>query len=95
VNPIKLSSDQALVYLNELTDMLYGLTEVLLAAGRLCETTPELAPPQAMLSLWAESRESLTARYTLVYDALHESYTTNGTPPGCTAPQAGLGTTEL
>jgi len=93
--PAELTQQQAVAFLAELTDMLYGLTEVLLAAGRIAADTPELSPPQAMLNVLASSWESLDSQYRQVYAALYGHDPKDTHQAIGSGEEASLGTEEL
>jgi len=83
--PVEMTRQDAAVWLGEAADMLAGLTDAILAAGRLAEAFPELSPPQAMLKSLTSSWESLHNTFNEVYAATYGTPATVNGPADHTA----------
>jgi len=89
--PVEMTRPQARVWLCEAADMLAGLSDAILAAGRLTETFPDLSPPQAMQeSLWS-SWESLHKTFNDVYIATYGIPATVNEPTNPSGAEARMG----
>jgi len=89
--PVEMTAQQAQIWLGEAADMLAGLTDAILAAGRLVENFPELSPPQAMLNSLTSSWESLHKTFNDVYSAAYGSPATVNEPTSRPGAEARVG----
>jgi len=91
MSKLDLSSDDAIVYLYDLSAVLTALAHTLAAIAQLIERTPAGAPPQAMLEALTGSWESLDSRFHEVYDAVYGGQQADDAAAGGSSPQEGLG----